>query len=88
MDAITHTLLALASIAGAYYGGRWLLIREARQAFGTSPELQREIRLMTAIMQRMTQEDEAYIQRTEARENQPLQLELFPDWGRNGQENT
>ena len=88
MDAITHTIIALACIASAYYGGRALLIREARQAFGESPELQREIQLMTAIMQRMTQEDEAYIQRTEARENQPLQLELFPDWGRNGQENT
>ena len=88
MDAITHTILAIAVIASAWYGGRWLLIREARRAFDTSPELQREIRLMTAIMQRMIAEDDAYVQRTEARESQPLQLELFPDWGRNGQENT
>jgi len=77
MDAITHTLLALASIAGAYYGGRALLVREARRAFPTlaSPELQREIKLMNAIMQRMILEDNQYIERTEG----PQQLDLFPE---------
>ena len=86
MDAITHTILAIASIAGAWYGGRALLVREARKMFPrmASPELKREMQLMDAIIRRMVAEDEAYIQRTEARENQPLQLELFPDWGRHG----
>ena len=88
MDAITHTILAIASIAGAWYGGRWLLVREARSMFPriASPELKREMQLMDAIIKQMVREDDQYIQRTEARENQPLQLELFPDWGRNGQE--
>ena len=62
MDAITHTILAIASIASAWYGGRWLLIREARRAFDTSPELAREIKLMNAVMQRMIQEDHQYTQ--------------------------
>lgn len=86
MDAITHTILAVASLLGAYYGGRWLLVREARRAFPriASPELKREIELMDAIIKRMVSEDEAYAARTEALENQPLQLELFPDWGRHG----
>ncbi len=75
MDAITHTILALASIAGAYYGGRWLLVREAREAYSESPELAREIKLMNAIMQRMIQEDNQLIQRT----GEPQQLDLFPE---------
>ena len=77
-------------MASAYYGGRWLLVREARRAFPmtASPELKREMQLMTAIIERMVAEDDAYVERTEARESQPLQLELFPDWGRNGQEHT
>ena len=75
MDAITHTIIALASIASAYYGGRWLLIREARQAFGTSPELKREMELMDAIIKRMVAEDNQLIQRTEG----PRQLDLFAE---------
>ncbi len=77
MDAITHTLLAIASIASAYYGGRWLLVREARSAFPqtASAELKREMALMTAIIERMTAEDEAYIKRTEG----PQQLDLFQE---------
>ena len=88
MDAITHTILAIASIAGAWYGGRWLLVREARSMFPriASPELKREMQLMDAIIKQMAREDDAYVERTEARESEPLQLELFPDWGRNGQE--
>ena len=77
MDAITHTVIALASIAGAYYGGRWLLVREARRAFPltASDELKREMKLMNAIMQRMVAEDNLYIERTEG----PQQLDLFQE---------
>lgn len=49
-----------------------------------SPELKREMQLMDAIIKQMAREDEAYVARTEARESEPLQLELFPDWGRHG----
>ena len=88
MDAITHTILAIASIAGAWYGGRALLVREARTQFPriASPELKREMQLMDAIIKQMAQEDETYVERTQAGESEPLQLELFPDWGRRGQE--
>ena len=88
MDASTHTILAVAALLAAYYGGRWLRVREARTMFPriASPELEREMELMDAIIKRMVAEDEAYIERTEARESEPLQLELFPDWGRHGQE--
>ena len=86
MDAITHTILAVGSLLTAYYGGRWLLVREARTMFPTlaSPELRREMELMDAIIKRMVSEDDQYVERTEARESEPLQLELFPDWGRHG----
>lgn len=85
MDAITHTIIAIASVASAWYGGRWLLIREARRAFDTSPELEREIRLMNAVMQRMIQEDHQYTQGistgvstdVSTRVSTPLQLDLF-----------
>ncbi len=77
MDAITHTILAIASIASAYYGGRWLLVREARRAFPhtASDELKREIKLMNAIMQRMVQEDNQYIESIKG----PQQLDLFAE---------
>ena len=77
MDAITHTVIALASIAGAYHGGRWLLVREARRAFPqtASDELKREIKLMNAIMQRMIQEDNQYIESTKG----PQQLDLIAE---------
>ena len=75
MDAIAHTILAIASIAGAYYGGRWLLIREAREAYSESPELEREIKLMNAIMQRMVQEDNQYTESIKG----PQQLDLFAE---------
>ena len=75
MDAITHTLIALASMAGAYYGGRWLLIREAREAYSESPELKREIKLMNAIMHRMIAEDNQYTESIKG----PQQLDLFQE---------
>ena len=75
MDAITHTLLALASIAGAYYGGRALLVREAREAFPAvaSDELKREMKLMDAIIDRMMAEGITQTEHTEG----PQQLDLF-----------
>lgn len=78
MDVITHTILAVGSLAIAYYGGRWLLVREARKMFPaqTPKELMRQFRLMDAIIERMVAEDEAEIERRA--EKDPLQLELFP----------
>mgnify|MGYP000362418853 CR=1 FL=1 len=77
MDAITHTIIALASIAGAYYGGRWLLVREARRAFPhtASPELKREMALMDAIIKRMVTEDNLYTESIKG----PQQLDLFQE---------
>ena len=53
MDAITHTILAVIVIACAWYGGRYMLIREARSAFPEHAEDLKEIRkfmqLITAI---------------------------------------
>jgi len=62
-------------MASAYYGGRWLLIREAREAFGESPELKREIKLMNAIMSRMIAEDNQYMESIKG----PRQLDLFAE---------
>jgi hypothetical protein len=78
MDVITHTIVAVGSLACAYYGGRWLLIREARKMFPaqTPREFVRHIRLMDAIIERMVAEDEAEIDHRAERD--PLQLELFP----------
>ena len=78
MDVITHTILAVGSLAVAYYGGRWLLVREARKMFPaqTPKELMRQFKLMDAIIERMVAEDEAEIERRA--EKDPLQLELFP----------
>ena len=83
MDAITHTVLAVALIAGAYYGGRWLQVREARRMWGdiTTPELKREIHMMTALIKHMSQEDQDYVNSLEAEDyQQPLQLELFTEY--------
>ena len=89
MDAITHTILALAVIAGAWYGGRWLLVREARQftQHMTSADMLTHMRQLDRLIEQMTFEDESgFATRSEAREAEPLQLELFPHWGRDGQE--
>ena len=85
MDAITHTILAVTLIAGAYYGGRWLQIREARRMWGdiATPEMKREIELMDALIMRMSREDRQYITGISTDEDvgtavsTPLQLELF-----------
>ena len=83
MDAITHTVLAVALIAGAYYGGRWLQVREARRMWGdiATPEMKREIQLMDALIKHMSREDQDYVASLEAEDyQQPLQLELFAEY--------
>lgn len=84
MDSITHTILAVVIIAGAYYGGRWLQVREARRMWGhiATPEMTREIQLMDALIKQMSQEDHDYVASLEAEdfEQGPLQLELFKEY--------
>jgi len=83
MDAITHTILAVVIIAGAYYGGRWLQVREARSMWGhiATPEMKREIQLMDALIKHMSQADQDYVDSLEAEGyQQPLQLELFTEY--------
>ena len=87
MDAITHTILALTVVAVAYYGGRWLQVQEARRMWGhiATPEMKREIQLMDALIQRMSQEDRQYVDSlTEEDFHQPLQLELFREYNQHG----
>ena len=83
MDALTHTILAVACIAGAYYGGRALQVREARRMWGdiATPEMKREIQLMDALIKRMSQADQAYVDSLASEDRQrPLQLELFTEY--------
>jgi hypothetical protein len=83
MDALTHTILAVACIAGAYYGGRALQVREARSMWGdiATPEIKREIELMNALIKRMSQEDQDYVDSLTSEDyQQPLQLELFTEY--------
>ena len=83
MDAITHTILAVGIIAGAYYGGRWLQMREAQRMWGdmATPEMKREIQLMDALIMRMSQADQDYVTSLSAEDyQQPLQLELFTEY--------
>ena len=87
MDALTHTILALACIAGAYYGGRWLQVREARRMWGNiaTPEVKREIELMNALIKRMSDEDRQYTESFSTQDfsteavSTPCQLELFAE---------
>jgi hypothetical protein len=83
MDALTHTILAVGLLAVAYYGGRWLQVREARRMWGdiATPEMKREIQLMDALIKHMSQEDQDYVDSLEAEDyQQPLQLELFKEY--------
>ena len=85
MDALAHTILALGCIAGAYYGGRWLQMREARRMWGdiATPAMKREIHMMDALIKRMSREDRQYTESLSAEDfsteaiSTPLQLELF-----------
>jgi len=83
MDALTHTILAVACMAGAYYGGRALQVREARRMWGhiATPEMKREIQLMDALIRHMSREDQDYVDSLQAEDyQQPLQLELFKEY--------
>ena len=83
MDALTHTILALGCIAGAYYGGRWLQVREARRMWGSiaTPEVKREIHMMNALIERWSQEDHDYVDSLTSEDfEEPLQLELFKEY--------
>jgi hypothetical protein len=79
MDALTHTILAVALLAVAYYGGRALQVREARRMWGdiATPAMKREIELMDALIKHMSREDDQSV--TTERDQSPLQLELFSD---------
>ena len=63
MDALTHTILAVACMAGAYYGGRALQVRAARRMWGhiATPEMKREIQLMDALIRHMSELDDQHI---------------------------
>jgi len=83
MDALAHTILAVACIAVAYYGGRALQVREARRMWTSiaTPEVEREIELMNALIERMSREDQDYVTSLSAEDyQQPLQLELFKEY--------
>ena len=87
MDALTHTILAVALLAGAFYGGRWLQVREARRMWGhiATPEMKREIQLMNALIQRMSQEDHDSVNSVSAEDfKEPCQLELFKEYHEQG----
>ena len=83
MDALTHTILAVACMAVAYYGGRALQVREARRMWGdiATPAMKREIQLMDALIKRMSQEDHDYVDSLTPEDyKEPLQLELFTEY--------
>ena len=88
MDAITHTILAVACMAMAYYGGRALQLRDARRMWGdiATPEMKREIELMDAIIKQMSREDRQYTESFSAEDfstesvSTPCQLELFKEY--------
>ena len=93
MDALTHTILAVVIIAGAYYGGRWLQMREARRMWGSlaTPEMKREMELMDALIKHMSREDRQYITGISTDDDvstedisTPLQLELFQEYNQYG----
>ena len=87
MDALTHTVLAVACIAGAYYGGRALQVREARRMWGhiATPEMKREIQLMDALIRHMSEQDHDSVDSLSAEDYKgPLQLELFKEYHEQG----
>ena len=76
MDAYTHTILAVITVAMAWYGGRWALIREARRHGGA--ELKRFAELITAINHMgITPEPKE-------QDQEPTQLDLFLAEGSTG----
>ena len=78
MDAYTLTILAVITVAMAWYGGRWALIREARRHGGD--ELKRFAELITAINHMgITPEP-----KEQEQDQEPTQLDLFLTQGSSG----
>ena len=90
MDAITHTILAITVIAIAWYGGRYMLIREARSAFPEHQqdiqELRRFMKLITAINHMGITPDAKSSDEgvSEGGVSMPRQLDLFLTQGSSG----
>ena len=84
MDAITHTILAIIVIAIAWYGGRYMLIREARSAF---PEHQQDIQELRRFMKLITAINHMGITpepKEQEQDQEPIQLDLFLTQGSSG----
>ena len=82
MDAITHTILAIIVIAIAWYGGRYMLIREARSAF---PEHQQDIQELRRFMKLITAINHMGITpEPKEQDQEPTQLDLFLTQGSSG----
>ena len=84
MDAITHTILAITVIAIAWYGGRYMLIREARSAF---PEHQQDIQELRRFMKLITAINHMGINpetKEQEQDQEPTQLDLFLTQGSSG----
>jgi len=84
MDAITHTILAITVIAIAWYGGRYMLIREARSAF---PEHQQDIQELRRFMKLITAINHMGITpepKEQEQDQEPTQLDLFLTQGSSG----
>ena len=82
MDAITHTILAIIVIAIAWYGGRYMLIREARSAF---PEHEQDIREIRRFMKLITAINHMGITpEPKQQDSEPTQLDLFLTQGSSG----
>ena len=84
MDAITHTILAIIVIACAWYGGRYMLIREARSAF---PEHEQDIREIRRFMKLITAINHMGITpepKEQEQDQEPTQLDLFLTQGSSG----
>ena len=84
MDAITHTILAIIVIAIAWYGGRYMLIREARSAF---PEHQQDIQELRRFMKLITAINHMGITpepKEQEQDQAPTQLDLFLTQGSSG----
>lgn len=84
MDAITHTILAIIVIAIAWYGGRYMLIREARSAF---PEHQQDIQELRRFMKLITAINHMGITpkpKEQEQDQEPTQLDLFLTQGSSG----
>ena len=84
MDAITHTILAIIVIAIAWYGGRYMLVREARSAF---PEHQQDIQELRRFMKLITAINHMGITpepKEQEQDQEPIQLDLFLTQGSSG----